>query len=106
MNKIFWIILCFWLYLWSMNNDEDTNIVITEEIIMTDEDLETKLDHSYNLGISAGLNIAADYLLDLSADKFTIEGASDGSIFLRNVSIELKNKSVEKHPGTGDGVNE
>jgi uncharacterized protein YllA (UPF0747 family) len=65
------------------------------------EDNEAELNHSYQLGISSGLEQAAKFLLERAAVNFKTSHDETAKV-LRNLHHELLTKAAEARPDTND----
>ncbi|NIT77292.1 MAG: hypothetical protein GWN58_22835 [Anaerolineae bacterium] len=61
------------------------------------EDIEAQLNHSYQLGISGGLEQAARFLLDKAAQHFRTSHDETAKV-LRTLHHELLTKAAEARP--------
>lgn len=68
--------------------------------IMTDEEMEERLNHTHNVGISVGLRLAAAEIMQAAKESFERFGSGERQTErLRYLANELHCKANKAHPG-------
>ena len=66
-----------------------------------DEELDTRLNHTHQTGISEGLRRAAEYIMQAAKDSFERFGTEERQTGrLRHLANELHCQANAAHPGT------
>ena len=68
---------------------------------MTDEELDERLNHTHQTGISEGLRRAAEHIMEAAKNAFERFGGADRTAArLRHLANELHVMANTAHPGT------
>lgn len=70
---------------------------MSKKVTMTEEEFERRLDESYKVGISVGLDDAAHNVMEQAMMYFGIKQDEKANL-LRTIAAELKTKAKDAHP--------